>query len=82
MANPEPIEPNLDPKTLEAMMSRLKSTKWPDVIGEDSWKYGVHMGWMEDMVNYWISDWDWSSVLSEMNQWDHYLAKVEGIPIH
>lgn len=82
MANPVPIEPNLDPKTLETMMSRLKSTKWPDVIGEDSWEYGVPRGWMEDMVNYWISDWDWSSVFSEMGQWDHYLAKVEGIPIH
>ena len=47
MANPVPIEPNLDPKTLETMMSRLKSTKWPDVIGEDSWEYGVPRGWME-----------------------------------
>ena len=82
MVNPVSIEPNLDPKTLKTMMSRLKSTKWPDVIGEDSWEYGVPRGWMEDMVNYWISDWDWTSVFSEMNQWDHYMVNVEGIPIH
>ncbi|MEE2683467.1 MAG: epoxide hydrolase [Actinomycetota bacterium] len=82
MEQPTKISPNLDPEVLDVMVRRLKDTKWPEIVGEDSWDYGVPRNWLQDMVNYWISEWNWSSIHGEMNQWEHYKVKIDGIPIH
>ena len=62
MSEPKQIEVDINPQVLEVMFSRLENTKWPPTIGEDSWDYGVPRQWMQDMVNYWTTDWKWENV--------------------
>ena len=59
MSEPKQIEIDINPQLLEGMLLRLEHTKWPPTIGEDSWDYGVPKHWMQDMVNYWTSEWKW-----------------------
>ena len=82
MILPRKISIDFDPQNLDLMYRRLQEVKWPDVIGEDSWDYGVPRSWLQEMVQYWVSEWDWAKVQGEMNQWDHYIVDIEGIPIH
>ena len=73
---------DFDPETLDMMFKRLKETKWPDIIGEDSWVYGVPRSWLQEMVDFWISEWNWETISDQINQWDNYVVDIEGIPIH
>ncbi|MEC7924117.1 MAG: epoxide hydrolase, partial [Actinomycetota bacterium] len=82
MKSPKKISADFEPEILDLMFRRLKETKWPDIIGEDSWEYGVPRSWLQDMVEFWISEWDWPKVSDQINQWDHYLTEIDGIPIH
>lgn len=79
--------PQLHPVSLPAsalveLETRLISTRWPTIIGDDDWTYGVPQAWLRDMADYWLNEWNWDSVQKAMNQWQHYEALVDGIKIH
>ena len=40
MSEPKQIEIDINRKVLEEMLLRLENTKWPPIVGEDSWDYG------------------------------------------
>ncbi len=79
---PTKIDLDIAAETLEDMKGRLKRIRWPEIIGEDSWGYGVPKGWMQEMAEYWIHEWDWEKVAGQMNLWDNYSVTIEGVPIH
>ena len=38
--------------------------------------------WLQEMVDFWISEWNWETISDQINQWDNYVVDIEGIPIH
>ena len=80
--NAEPFDVALDPTVLGDLQARLRNTRWPDVIGEDSWDYGVPQAWLRDMATYWAEEWRWQDVAQAMNTYRHYRATIDDIPIH
>lgn len=78
----------LDPELLDDLRRRLRATRWPAIIGEDSWEYGVPQVWLADMVDYWANEWDWSAQADAMNAYDHFTVTLpspvggDAIPIH
>jgi pimeloyl-ACP methyl ester carboxylesterase len=82
MINAEPFVADIDPAALEDLNTRLKSTRWPHLIGADDWIYGVPQQWLRDMVAHWVNDWDWAAQKAIMNEFEHFKADLDGIPIH
>ncbi|GIR36387.1 MAG: hypothetical protein CM15mP49_17720 [Actinomycetota bacterium] len=82
MSEPKQIEIDINPQLLEGMLLRLENTKWPPTIGEDSWDYGVPKQWMQDMVNYWTTEWKWENVAAQINEWKHFSVTIDQVPIH
>ena len=82
MSEPKQIEIDINPKVLEEMLLRLENTKWPPIVGEDSWDYGVPKQWMQDMTNYWTTEWKWDNVATQINEWKHFSVTIEQVPIH
>ena len=80
--NAEPFDVALDPTVLGDLQARLRNTRWPDVIGEDSWDYGVPQAWLRDMATYWAEEWRWQDAAQAMNTYRHYRASIDDIPIH
>ncbi len=79
---PTPFVADLPATALSDLRDRLSRTRWPDIIGEDSWRYGVPQGWLRDMVEYWADEWDWSVEAERMNRWPHHRVEIDGVPIH
>jgi len=73
---------SLPESSLVELKTRLIKTRWPTIIGDDDWTYGVPQAWLRDMADYWLNEWNWDSVCKAMNQWQHYEALVDGIKIH
>ena len=79
---PTTFVPDLPADVLSDLRDRLTRTRWPDVIGEDSWRYGVPQAWLREMVEYWADEWDWSAPAADMNRWEHQRVEIDGVPIH
>jgi pimeloyl-ACP methyl ester carboxylesterase len=44
--------------------------------------YGISTSYMKDMVDYWISEFNWRKVEADINAFKQYRVDVRGIPIH
>ena len=78
-----PFTPALDAAVLDDLRARLRNTRWPQIVGEDSWEYGVPQAWLRDMLAYWAEKWDWSAQAEQMNRFEHFRVELaDGIPVH
>ena len=79
---PTRFQVTLPERELGALRTRLRATRWPEIIGEDDWRYGVPQAWLKEMVRYWADEWDWPAQASKINRFAHFRVEVDGIPIH
>ena len=80
--NPKPFVVNIPQVDLNDMVRRLDTVRWADDFGNADWTYGVERGWLQDMVAYWRSGFDWRAQEAQMNQYPHFRIDIDGIPIH
>jgi hypothetical protein len=69
-------------EVLADLRRRLELTRWPDDAGNQDWYYGVNRGYLQELVDYWRSDYDWRKVEARINAYEHYRVEVEGVPVH
>lgn len=67
---------------LDDLIRRVRSTNWPvDYNNEDS-HYGIQRAYLEEVVEYWLTRYDWRAVERRINVFDHYEARIDDVPIH
>lgn len=77
-----PFSIHIPEEELEDLRDRLKRTRWPDeVIGAD-WRYGANLAYMQELVEYWLSGFDWRLQEERLNAFQHFGAELEGNGIH
>jgi microsomal epoxide hydrolase len=69
-------------KELDDLSNRLANTRWPDEVEDSNWNYGANLSYMKELINYWQKDYDWHRKEAELNQFSHYLTKIDGHNIH
>jgi pimeloyl-ACP methyl ester carboxylesterase len=57
-------------EVLEDLRVRLRNTRWPDQIPGIGWAQGTETQWLQDLVSYWIHEFDW-------RVWERKLAALE-----
>ena len=78
----EPFEARVPQATLEDLRERLAATRWPDEVSDSGWDYGANPRYMQELVGYWLDDFDWQAQEERFNSFDHFRAEVDGIGIH
>src|SRR5579859_1499335 len=68
--------------TLDDLRERLARTRWPDEIEGAGWDYGIPLGYMKELANYWQQTYDWRTHEAALNTFAHFKAEVDGIGIH
>src|SRR5215813_12615668 len=61
---------------------RLEATRWPGEIPGSDWDYGTNLGYLQELVAYWRTRFDWRAQEKRINAFHHYKATVEGLGIH
>jgi hypothetical protein len=82
---PFPLEPtpiHVPDDVLAELQQRLGLTRWPDDAGNADWYYGVNRAYLQELVDYWRSGYDWRKAEAAMNAYEHYRVEVEGVPVH
>lgn len=69
-------------EALEDLSLRLRKTKWANQILEIGWSRGTDKDYLQVLVDYWISDYDWRTQEKVFNQYPQYKCNIDGVDIH
>src|SRR5438874_9101825 len=67
---------------LSNLRARLRNTWWPPPAPGAAWEQGTDLDFLERLLEYWITAFDWRQREAELNRFHHFRADVDGIPIH
>ncbi|MBC8294145.1 MAG: epoxide hydrolase [Proteobacteria bacterium] len=74
----ERFKADVDQAVLDDLRERLERTRFPGQLDDAQWSYGTELGYLRELVDYWINDFDWRAVEARLNSFDHYTALVDG----
>lgn len=78
----EPFEVSIGDDALSMLRTRLQTASWPAPAPGEPWQYGADRAYLQELVAYWIDQFDWAAEEAYLNSFTHRLATVEGFGIH
>jgi pimeloyl-ACP methyl ester carboxylesterase len=78
----QPFTITVPDAVLDDLRRRLAATRWPGEIPESDWDYGSNLGYVQELVAYWRTRFDWRAQEQRLNAFQHYKATVDGLGIH
>ncbi len=81
-ATPQEFVLRTDPAVIDDLRARLRATRWPDAPDGFGWTLGADVAYLQELVAYWIDEFDWYAQESAINRLPHFLAQVGGLHIH
>ena len=78
------FEIHIQDEEVARMMRLIRDTRLPDqpFVPDVSWDYGVDLTWLKEMKEKWLNEFDWREVEKQMNEWDHFMVRIEGVKLH
>ncbi len=67
---------------LQDLQQRLQMTRFPDQIPGTNWDYGTDTNYLRELVEYWLSDFDWREQERQLNQFTQFMTNIDGVNIH
>lgn len=82
MKNVSEFKVSVSQQVLDDLQSRLKNTRWPGEADGSGWTFGTNEAYLKDLVNYWLTKYDWRKQEEVLNKYPQYIAEVNGVKIH
>src|SRR5262245_48831917 len=67
---------------LDELEGRLLRTRWPDELSGASWQYGVPLGYVKQLVEYWLTSFDWRAQEAKLNAHPQFVTGIDGQRVH
>src|SRR4029453_3046262 len=77
-----PFRLAIDESAIADLKTRLAQVRWPDEAPESPWRYGTSVGFMRELVDYWIHTYDWRLTEGALNAWPQFVTGIDGIDVH
>jgi Epoxide hydrolase N terminus len=81
MSKPVPFSLHVPDAAIADLRERLARTRFPDQAGEP-WAYGTDVAYMQELVRYWQSGFDWRAAEAKLNALPQYRLPLHGIELH
>lgn len=78
----EPFRVQVSQAVLDDLQTRLAHTRLPDEVEGAGWDYGVPRAYMQELVDYWRTRFDWRAQERAINTFAHFRATIDGRSIH
>ena len=78
----EPFEIEVDDLVLDDLRDRLALTRFPDEIADTGWDYGIPLGYLRELVEYWRDEYDWRAQEAALNTLAQFRTPIDGTDIH
>lgn len=78
----QPYKVHIPEAILQDLKERLANTRWPGEIPGSGWDYGSNLDYVQELVEYWRTRFDWRAQEEAINALPHFRADVDGNGIH
>lgn len=82
MLTSEQFTIQIEEAVLDDLRRRLSATRLPGDYANDDWRYGVEQGYLRELIDYYLSAYDWYDHARAMNEFSHFKMEIDGAPIH
>ena len=73
---------HVEDSVLADLEDRLGRTRLPDQIPGSGWDYGSDRSYMEELLEYWRTEYDWRKYEAQLNALPHYKTEIDGVSMH
>jgi len=79
-----PFQVAVGDDVLDDLAALLRRVRWPDEIPGSSgtWEYGTDLGYLQELVAYWLDGFDWRAQEKAINEFPQFVAPVDDIDVH
>ncbi len=81
-AHPQAFTLRVPDQAVADLRDRLARTRFPDQAPGGPWAYGTDVGYLQKLVEYWRSDFDWRAEEARLNAFPQYKVPLSGIDLH
>ncbi|WP_405059746.1 epoxide hydrolase [Kribbella sp. NBC_01505] len=67
---------------LDELQRRLETTRWPNQLRGVEWSYGVELGRLRELAEYWRTSYDWRGFEDRLNAVPQHLTEIDGQRVH
>jgi pimeloyl-ACP methyl ester carboxylesterase len=78
----QPFRIEIPQADLDDLRERLARTRWPDELPGVGWDYGIPLGYLKELAEYWRTSYDWRAHEARLNQVPQFLTTVDGAGLH
>lgn len=78
----EPFKLGFPDTALADLHSRLLLTRLPQSSAGDGWQEGMDLTVLKELIEYWVSDFDWRAQESRLNRLPHFIANIGDQQLH
>ena len=77
-----PFDINISHEDVADLQQRIGNTRWPDAETTDDWTQGVPLAYVQELVEYWGSDYDHQRLAKRLNTYDNFKTTLLDLGIH
>jgi epoxide hydrolase len=67
---------------LDELQRRLDAIRWPDQLPDVGSSYGVELGRLQDVTEYWRTSYDWRRSEKRLNTYPQHVTEIDGQRVH
>ena len=83
MGAPKPFRLRIADAALADLTERLRRVRWPDEPPLEPWSTGASTAYLQDLVKYWATGYDWRAQEERMiNRFRQFTVPLGGIELH
>ena len=77
-----PFTVEVKAEDVQDLKTRLAATRWPDAETPNDWSQGAPLAYIQEVVNYWLNDYDHQRLATRLNAFDNFLTEIQGLDVH
>lgn len=77
-----PFRVEIPQADLDDLRDRLGRTRWPDELPGVGWAYGIPLGYVKELAEYWRTTYDWRKHEARLNEFPHHTTVIDGERVH
>jgi pimeloyl-ACP methyl ester carboxylesterase len=78
----KPFRVEVPDSAIADLRARLERVRWPDEPPLEPWSTGTSVSYMQDLVRYWASGFDWRAWEAKLNAFRQFKVPLHGIGLH
>jgi epoxide hydrolase len=77
-----PFRIDIPAADLDDLRSRLACTRWPDELPGAGWDYGIPLGYVRELAEYWRTGYDWRVHERQLNDFPQFTTVIQDQRVH